>query len=244
MKTNFVFVVPAYNCQDDITQSIKSVYAQSYDDWRMVIYDDMSTDKTVTVINDLSKKLGISEKIKVISREEKYGETRNTVDAVRHIDDHDVVCRLDAGDWLTELDTLAILNTIYTQHDPAVVWTAHRWGYTSQNISGPLSSPDAHVYTHPWVSSHLKTFRRNAMKGINEANFKDAEGNWIMIGCDQAVFLPMLHKAFLDNRSRLFLPICCYHYNINLGDPDLFTCDRSQTQKKSAEWIRMRGYIE
>ena len=82
------------------------------------------------------------------------------------------------------------------------------------------------------------------MNGINPKNYKDKNGDWIMIACDQAVFLPMLHKAYLDEKPRLFLPLVTYHYNINLNDPDLFSSERSIRQKHSGEWIRSRGYIE
>ena len=242
-SSKFVFVTPAYNSETTIAQSIFSVLAQSYDDWRMIVYDDMSTDNTAQVVEDMSKSLCLGSKLSVVSRKEKYGEVHNTLDAVKNIDDKEIICRLDGGDWLTENDTLAILNNIYQTQNSAVVWTMQRWAYSNYNISGPLQTSDADVYTHPWVSSHLKTFRKDAINNINKKNFKDAEGNWIMIGCDQAVFLPIMHKALTDGKDRTFLPLVCYHYNINLDDPELFTCERSKNQKYSAEWIRQRGYI-
>ena len=242
-QDKFVFITPAYNCQNIISQTCMSVIAQSFKDWRMIVYDDMSTDQTPQVVSDISKSLRLGDKLKVISRDKKFGEVHNTLDAVQHVEDDEIVCRLDGGDWLTDNDTLDILSQVYTTHEPAVTWTKQRWAYTDYNISGPLSSIDADVYKHPWVSSHLKTFRKNAINDIALENFKDDNGDWIMIACDQAVFLPMLHKAYLDHRPRLFLPVVCYHYNIDLQDKQLFTCDRSITQKTSAEWIRERGYL-
>ena len=241
--SNFVFVTPAFNCEKTIQQTILSVVAQSYPHWRMVIYDDMSTDTTSSSVNNIAKVLGMEDRLSVVSRSEKYGEVRNTIDAVSSIDDNEIVCRLDGGDWLTDNDTLAVLHQMYSTHDPAVLWTKHRWAYTSHNISGPLNTPDADVYKHPWVSSHLKTFRKNAINDINQSNFKDENGDWIMIGCDQAIFLPILHKAGLENRPRLFLPMVCYHYSIDLEDTTLFSSERSVKQKHSAEWVRDRGYI-
>lgn len=241
--TNFVFVTPAYNCNRSIVQTCMSMIAQSYTNWRAIIYDDMSTDNTPDVVDSLTAKLGVKDRIQVISRKEKYGEVRNTIDAMKDIDDNEVVCRLDGGDWLTDLDALVILDQIYRSRDPAVLWTKHRWEYTSKNISGPLA-PDIDAYKYPWVTSHLKTFRKKSINDINHKNFKDEDGNWIMIACDQAVFLPILHKAKIEDRPRLFLPHVFYHYSIDLQNPDLFTCDRSIRQKQSAELIRARGYIE
>ena len=65
-----------------------------------------------------------------------------------------------------------------------------------------------------------------------------------MIACDQAIFLPMLERARIKNRPLIFIPRVMYHYNIDLDNPELFSCDRSLDQKMSAEKIRERGYIE
>lgn len=242
MNNKFVFVTPAFNCQEKIGQTVRSVFSQSYSDWRMVVYDDMSTDNTAQVVSDMSKSLGLGDRLKVVTRTEKHGEVRNTLDAVESIDDTEIVCRLDAGDWLTENDALYILNDAYNKTNAAVMWTMHRWSYTSTNISGPLKTNN--VYEHPWVSSHLKTFRRSSLRGINKNNFLDDQGNYIMIACDQAVFLPMMHKAIKEERPLIFVPIVMYHYDIDLQNPNLFKSERSINQKMSAERIRERGYIE
>jgi len=220
-----------------------SVVAQSYKNWRMIVYDDMSKDGTSSTVQRLAINLGLRDRLSVIRRAEKFGEVRNTLDAVKTIDDDEIVCRLDGGDWLTDTDTLHILNQAYEKTDAAIIWTKHRWAYSSRNISGPLRQDTTDVYKHPWVSSHLKTFRRAAMRGINPKNYLDDDGNYIMIACDQAVFLPMLQKAIEDHRPLCYMPFVAYHYNIDLAKPDLFTCDRSQNQKMSAERIRARGYI-
>ena len=242
MNNKFVFVTPAFNCQEKIGQTVRSVFSQSYSDWRMVVYDDMSTDNTAQVVSDMSKSLGLGDRLRVVTRTEKHGEVRNTLDAVESIDDTEIVCRLDAGDWLTENDALYILNDAYNKTNAAVMWTMHRWSYTSTNISGPLKTNN--VYEHPWVSSHLKTFRRSSLRGINKNNFLDDQGNYIMIACDQAVFLPMMHKAIKEERPLIFVPIVMYHYDIDLQNPNLFKSERSINQKMSAERIRERGYIE
>jgi glycosyltransferase involved in cell wall biosynthesis len=244
MQNNFVFVTPAFNCEKDIVQTIKSVYSQSYDNWRMVVYDDMSTDGTAQVVEDMSKKLGLGSRLSVVSRTEKHGEVRNTLDSVSNIDENEIVCRLDGGDWLTENDGLFYLNHLYQNEKISVAWTAHRWAFsTNNNISGPLKD-NISVYHQPWVSSHLKTFRKASINNINERNFKDDDGNYIMIACDQAIFLPMIHKAQLDGRKCIFIPMVMYHYCIDIDNPELFKTERAYRQKHSAEWIRARGYIE
>ncbi len=246
MNNNFVFVIPFYNAVDDISKTIHSMMAQSYDNWRAILIDDMSTDEGPELVRKICESSPVhKDKFTLVSNKEKHGEVRNTLASIENIDDNDVVCRLDGGDWLIENDLLWILNQIYQDKDCAVAWTAQRWDYTSQNISGPLRlSPGQTVYQHPWVSSHLKTFRCGQLKKVPKANFLDQDGNYIMIACDQAIFLPMMHLSIKEGKKLNFVPITAYHYNIDLGNKNLFTSQRAVNQKMSAEMIRARGFIE
>lgn len=243
---NFVFVVPYFNTGNDIEKTILSMLSQSIDNWRAVLIDDVSTDDTPTLVRELVDSLPtkFKNKFTLVSNREKHGEVRNTLKAIENIDDKDVVCRLDGGDWLTENDLLYALENAYSDERVSVAWTAHRWGYTSHNISGPMNlKKDQTVYQHQWVSSHLKTFKCGQLKRVPERNFRDEDGNFIMIACDQAVFLPMMHLSLLEGKIVTFVPVIGYHYNIDVNKPGLFTSDRSLKQKQSAEMIRARGYL-
>lgn len=243
MSNRFHFIIPAFNCRDEIDQTLWSVTGQSYKNWRATIIDDVSSDGTGEYCLDFFRRLGLSDKVEVIVRKEKFGEVRNTLDVCKNLNSEDIVVRLDAGDWITDLGCLHVLDMIYSTHDPAVLWTAHRWAWTNQNISGPID-PSVSVYSQPWRSSHLKTFRVRDFLGLNPKNFIDQDGNYIVIACDQAIFLPMMERARRNGRPLIFLPMLMYHYSIDLQRPDLFSCDRSLRQKQSAEWIRQRGYID
>ena len=43
-------IMPAYNCERFIKQSIDSVLAQTYTNWELLIVDDCSTDDTDSVV--------------------------------------------------------------------------------------------------------------------------------------------------------------------------------------------------
>ena len=239
----FRILTPAFNCQNTIINTAYSVIGQSNKDWLWTVCDDMSTDGTAEALQDIMERNNLLDKLEIVTRKEKYGETRNTVEEVTRINDDSIVVRLDAGDWLTDLGCLDILALIYEKYDPAVLWTAHRWSFTDYNISGPIDEKVS-VYDQPWRSSHLKTFRAKELKGINQENFLDNNGEYIMIGCDQAVFLPMMERARRNSRKLIFLPRLMYHYDIDLNNQELFTNTRSLNQKMSAEKIRERGFIE
>ena len=43
-ELEFVFLIPAYNCKSEISQTLFSVFAQSYRNWEVIVIDDVSTD--------------------------------------------------------------------------------------------------------------------------------------------------------------------------------------------------------
>lgn len=64
---DLVSIVTAnYNCEKFIEDTIKSVQAQTYTDWEMIIVDDFSTDKSIEIINQYIKK---DSRIKLIELE-------------------------------------------------------------------------------------------------------------------------------------------------------------------------------
>ncbi len=69
-------IMPCYNAERYIAQSIESVLAQTYQNWELLITDDCSTDKSVEIISKYSKN---DERINVMVPDEHQGiaRTRN-----------------------------------------------------------------------------------------------------------------------------------------------------------------------
>ena len=49
-------IMPSYNAERFIAQSIESVIAQTYENWELLITDDCSYDKTVDVVKEYCEK--------------------------------------------------------------------------------------------------------------------------------------------------------------------------------------------
>lgn len=60
----------AYNCAETIAESLKSIQAQTFSDWEIIICDDGSTDNSVEIIKDFCQS---DERIKFIFNDKNYG---------------------------------------------------------------------------------------------------------------------------------------------------------------------------
>lgn len=63
-------IVPCYNSEKYIAETIESVISQSYNNWEMLITDDCSTDNSVKIITDYMKK---DDRIKLFSTKSNTG---------------------------------------------------------------------------------------------------------------------------------------------------------------------------
>ena len=236
----FVFIMPAFNAEKTILRSLGSVAFQTFDNWKVIIRDDMSTDSTVERIERFVSSIpGGKEKISYKTNTGKKWEVANILDMLQECEPEDIICRLDADDWLCDCDALTIIDHAYRNLDISALWTAHRWSFTHRNLSGPLPS-DADPYEHPWVSSHLKTFRKKLIDGVDDKNFRGEDGEYFKRIGDQAIYLPVLHQCAGKWR---FEPMVSYHYSIKLTK-ETFNSDDAKFQQKEGEYLRNRGFCE
>ena len=91
----FSIVVPCYNVQDTVTETIESILKQDFNNYEIVAIDDGSFDKTSKIL----KNYEIKNKIKVITQENKgLGAARN---AGINASIGNYICLLDADDlWV------------------------------------------------------------------------------------------------------------------------------------------------
>lgn len=236
----FVFITPAFNAIETIQRCIMSVWFQTYPNWKIIITDDLSMDDTVRVVEQLRKALDLSpDKLELRVNTEKKWEVRNILESLHDCEPEDIICRLDGDDWLCDTDALSIINQRYQELQCDVLWTAHRWSFTNQNISQAMP-PSADPYAYPWVSSHLKTFRKKLIDGVPDSNFRGRDGRYFRRIGDQAIYLPVLHQA---SGNWHFEPIVAYHYTIDMK-PGTFQSADAIFQKEEGEFLRNRGFLK
>lgn len=240
MFNNFSIIVPFYNESPDLQKTIDSLLALNYLNKELIFVNDFSTDNSLEIIEEnrfnLEKKYNI---VKIINKLNNINDIRLLTEPLDlFCSAENIICILDGGDWITDIDALNIINDVYNQTSCDILWTKQRWNYTSYNISGALPE-SANPYKYKWVTSHLKTFRKSLYDNVNPINFQDDEGKWIRWARDQALFLPMLTIA----KKKIFLPLTMYHYNFDFEDANLNGGAKNQAQMRTEQMLRTRGFV-
>jgi hypothetical protein len=197
----------------------------------------LERDSEKFIINQWKDVYG-SDRIVTLWNDEKKWEIANVLRGIRLCDDDDIVCRIDGDDYLCDLDALWILNETYKECKCDAVWSKHRWGKSDRNISSHMTY-GSDVYTHPWVSSHLKTFRKQLINNVPYDNFVNMNGELVRRAGDQALYLPILHNA----KKWMYLPRVLYSYTIDEQGGAVYQTDDAKFQKAEADFIRARGYV-
>lgn len=68
-KNKVSIIIPVYNAEKFIGETIESVIFQTYTNWEMLILNDRSTDRSYEIIQEYAQKDG---RIKVINSEKKH----------------------------------------------------------------------------------------------------------------------------------------------------------------------------
>lgn len=85
-------IMPSYKCGQYIAASIKSVQAQTYQNWELIIVDDCSGDETVGIVLDLEKQ---DDRIVVLQNSQNSGAAVSRNNALREA----------KGRWIAFLDS-------------------------------------------------------------------------------------------------------------------------------------------
>lgn len=151
-------IIPAYNAERTILETIKSVQNQTWSDFELIVINDGSTDRTLELVNSIQDK-----RLKVFSFQNggvcvarNYGISYATGEFISFID----------ADDLWTLDKLEVQLDALKQHpeaDVAYSWTYFFYEHTEEKIPG-----------------HPAFFAGNVYKGLLKENFI-ASGSNILV---------------------------------------------------------------
>lgn len=239
--------MPVYNAEKYIGRCIDSILMQDYKNYELLVIDDCSTDETYDIVLPYDD-------IFTHHNPVRQGALANIVEGIRTFGES-IIVTIDGDDYLPDRNVLSYLDKVYTED----VWMtygsfipeSHKYKNTCQpfdNIMTPCDAgylvknsvtPATYRKSPFWVTSHLRTFRKQLWDRIKDEDLRDTDGRYYQTAWDLAFMYPMIEMA--DSHCK-FIPHTLYVYN------DLNPiCDgtiRGMEQLRTAERIKAKEEYE
>ena len=198
-----VILTTVYNCENYIEKSLLSIMSQTFKNFKCYITDDMSTDNSVKLIENIIKG---DDRFILIKNKIKLYQPGNYDQVIRNnenIDDNDVIVEIDGDDWLPNSKCLEKINEIYKNDD---VWITNGSFKYSSGMNGFSKKQiiNSDLRKNPMTCSHMRTWRAFLWRKIKEDDLKDENGVYWKVTGDLAFMFPMLemsgdeHYRFID----------------------------------------------
>ncbi len=234
----FVIVIPFYNAEKYIVRCLMSAFTQRYSEYKIVIINDASTDKTDELINELIKTIPIYCDFEYIVNERRMGAMYNHQWAVyNHSSGEDIVVHLDGDDYLSNKKVLSFIDGFYNENDCYLMYGQYKRDTGEIGTSKPFESESAFnsLRSLPFVFSHIRTFRSKLFYEIkvqdpNLSCFKDTKGNWLGVSCDVAMMTPLLEIAGYNKIKFNSKPLYVYNDKNPINDFKVKLMDQEKTE--------------
>lgn len=240
MKTFFSVTINTFNHVDWIERCVRSCVDQDYDNFEVIVLDDISNDGTFEICERLKGEYGDILKVKQNS-EKIYSQVRNILSLTQDSKPNSVVVSVDGDDWLKDNQVLNRLEEVYRGGE---VWMTY--GRYEEYPNG-MAPSEYHEYPrevvennrfreYNWVASHLRTYKRELFLKIDQEDFKLPNGEWLDVTGDQAFMLPMLEMS--GDKSR-FIDNVLYVYNV--ANPSRDGATKVARQIEVANYVRSKS---
>ena len=199
METSFKIIVPFYNVEKWIKFCIRSIKAQNYKNYKVILVNDESNDGTVDIIK---KEIQDNDKFSLMHTGKNGGALNSTFLGILEAnpEDEDVIIVLDGDDWLANKDVFNILNTTYLQNKCLMTYGSYMEYPSKTRGKFSRQLPDTIVKDKlfrkfQWSTSHLRTFKYRLWKNIRKEDILDKDGKIYSMCGDLPVIFPMLEMA-------------------------------------------------
>lgn len=216
-SNKFTVLGVGYNSEPWIRVCLDSVVNQKYDNYDIIMIDAFTNDGTYDVLLEYESK---HENFTCVRKTNRCFQTENIKDGVNLATPGSIIVTVDFDDWFPDDGVLSRLNKVYTDD----VWMTYGT-YIEYIGNGQYRVfPDGFFHQHTeetiktnsyrsarWLSSHLRTFRRELFMNIKDEDLIDPETNsYYDISGDVTFMMPMLEMS--AERQRYISDIM-YVYN-------------------------------
>ena len=184
-------IMPAYNCERFIAEAIRSVLAQTYTDWELIIVDDCSTDNTAQIV------ASFDDRRIVYQRNEKNMGAALTRNKALQIAKGHYIAFLDADDlWAPEKLEHQIAFMEKNGYD--FTYTAFRRTDKPLRIAGPKHVTRLGMYAFCWPACPTVMYNQEKIGLVQITDLRKNN--------DYAMWLHVIQKAdcYLLNEELFF----------------------------------------
>jgi glycosyltransferase involved in cell wall biosynthesis len=211
-----VVVIPSYNNEKWVENNLTSVFAQEYENYKVLYVDDCSVDNTYECVLELVDKYHQQDRVTIIRNETRCGAMANWYKAIHMCDDDAIIVQLDGDDWLAYDGVLSYVNEIYSAAD---IWTTYgqfmeyptcikHYEY-SKKFTEEVIAHNSFRKVGQLPMSHLRTCYAWLFKSIK---LEDVlyHGNFYPMTCDKLIMACCIEMAA---RHHFCVPDILYVYN-------------------------------
>ena len=212
--THFKIIIHMYNVEKWIQTTIRSVMAQTYANYEVIIVDDISTDNSCDKVKEL---IGVDSRFQLVENKKKRFALENIVRGIKMLtpSESDVIVTLDGDDWFPHANVLSRIADAYETTNCLITYGTYMT-YPEGKRPWNVTQYPAEVVTNAsyrqdiWRASHLRTFKHCLWKNIKESDLKDTNGEFYRMAWDLAFMFPMLEMA---GQRQQYIHDVTYIYN-------------------------------
>ena len=198
-------LMPAYNAEAHINESIDSILAQTYGDWELIVIDDGSVDSTRELVRQYD-----DPRVRLVETSHQ-GCTSKVLNMGMRAARGEYIAFLDADDRFTP-DSLAIRADYLNQHSDCTAVFGTYLNFGPFKPSKPIKLPP--INWENILLGKLPHQRQSLLARRETLERIGAFEESIRIADDHIFYI----KLFLDSFTGVqAIPVCVYHYRHTLG---------------------------
>lgn len=226
MNNQVDIIIPVYNSQKYISKTIKSVFRQTYKNWKLIIIDDASTDDTKKILEEIYKKIKYRRKIAILKNNINKGQALSRNRGLKYSKSK-FVTFLDSDDFW---DKNKLKNQIKFMLSNNYDFTYTDYKIIKNNQIKKITVPDSYDYKKFIHNSSINTcsmvLKKKIIKNIYFKNFRFSEDYFfkcqilkkghIAYKCPRSYAYYLLRKDSLQsNRLSVFFSLWIINKNFN-----------------------------
>lgn len=205
-----VILTTLYNAEEYIGNCIKSIKSQNNKNFRCFILNDLSTDISSEIAEELIKG---DERFNLINNAKKMYQPGNYDQIIRgeyNVHDEDIIVELDGDDWFPDNGVLDRIFEAYSDGNTWITNGSFIYSDGRQGFSNKQNNFD-NLREAGFTASHLRTWKAFLWRNIKQNDLRDENNEYWSVAGDLSFMFPMLEMSGEEHYK--FLPDINYVYN-------------------------------